>query len=161
MAQVYHRVNPVTPNDLPSELLLLIFQDLDASSLIGVSCLCRRFNAVALTFLFPKTDFNDCLSRLRANTLCFRLSDSLSFSSIPTVRLSFSMRHPLDYLSCHFTEEYIREIEQVEKLFETERQLQHVICDFEDAVCQCLPAVWWSNASFGLCAMRSDVRLGV
>ncbi|SJL12390.1 uncharacterized protein ARMOST_15817 [Armillaria ostoyae] len=131
MAQVYRRVDSVTLNDLPNELLLLIFQDLDPSSLIGVSCLCRRINTVALTFLlFPKMDFSDCLSRLRANTLCFGLSDSLSFSSIPALRLSFSMRQPLDFFSCHFTEEYIREIEQVEKLFETGRQLQHVILRF-------------------------------
>lgn len=70
---MYRRIDSVTFNDLSSELLLLIFSDLDPASLIGVSRSCQRINAIALTFLlFLKTDFSDCLSRLRANILAIQ-----------------------------------------------------------------------------------------
>ncbi|KAG7441407.1 uncharacterized protein BT62DRAFT_937175 [Guyanagaster necrorhizus] len=134
MAQAYHRqisaetFPSVTLNNLPNELLLLIFQGLDPFSLIGVSCLCRRINAVALTYLlFPKTDYSDALAKLRANTLSFGLSNGLSFNSIAGVRLSFSMKHPIEFFSCHFsTKGCIREMEQVARLFETGKMMECV-----------------------------------
>lgn len=118
----------VTLNNLPNELLLLIFQDLDPSSLISVSCLCRRINAVALTYLlFPKTDCNDALAQLRVNSLSFGLSNGLSFNSVAGVRLSFSMKQPIEFFSCHFSAAgCIREMEQVERLFETGKMIECV-----------------------------------
>ncbi|KAK0450280.1 uncharacterized protein EV420DRAFT_745863 [Desarmillaria tabescens] len=134
MTQIYRRkisveaFPSVTLNNLPNELLLLIFQDLDPSSLISVSCLCRRINAVALThLLFPKMDYSDALVQLRANSLSFGLSTGLPFDSIAGVRLSFSMKHPIEFFSCHFsTTDCIREMEQVERLFETGRVMECV-----------------------------------
>ncbi|KAK0495459.1 hypothetical protein EDD18DRAFT_1169332 [Armillaria luteobubalina] len=134
MTQVYGRqisveaFPSVTLNNLPNELLLLIFQGLDPSSLISVSCLCRRINTVALTYLlFPKTDCNDPLAHLRGNSLSFDLSNGLSFNSVAGVRLSFSMEQPIEFFSCHFsTAHCIREMKQVERLFETGRTIECV-----------------------------------
>ncbi len=47
-----------TLNNLPNELLLLGFQDLDIPGLIAVSCLCKQINAVALAqVVSPHIDF--------------------------------------------------------------------------------------------------------
>ncbi len=112
-----------TLNDLPNELLLLIFQDLDLPSLIAVSCLCKRINAIALAqFVSPQTDLHD----IRSTAPSLRFGGShLPFNSIAALRLSFSMRCPVGFLSFQLSQEgYVKEMEQVTRLFKTERVLR-------------------------------------
>ncbi|KAK0450296.1 uncharacterized protein EV420DRAFT_746967 [Desarmillaria tabescens] len=117
-----------TLNHLPNELLLLIFQDLDTSSLIAVSCLCKRINSLALAqILFPHNTYFSGLS-----SIIMRFGSSgLSFSSIPALRLAFSMKDHVDLFSCQFSlGECAKEMEQVTRLFKTERELHSVFLHF-------------------------------
>ncbi|KAK0199993.1 hypothetical protein DFS33DRAFT_1388293 [Desarmillaria ectypa] len=101
-----------TLNDLPNELLLLILRDLDPPSLIAVSCLCKRINAVALAqILSPHADFYG----LRSITLPLRFGapSRLPFNSIPALRFFFSMKQPVGFFYCQFSlGEYVKEVEQ-------------------------------------------------
>jgi hypothetical protein len=45
--------------DLPNELLLIVFQDLDNQSLFNLGLTCRRMNTVALNHFFSKNDIQD------------------------------------------------------------------------------------------------------
>ncbi|PBK71236.1 hypothetical protein ARMSODRAFT_973697 [Armillaria solidipes] len=132
-----------TLNNLPNELLLLIFQDLDLPSLIAVSCLCKRINAVALAqFVSPHTDFYGI--RSTAPSLRFGGSSRLPFNSIAALRLSFSMRCPVGFLSFQFSQgEYVKEMEQVTRLFKTERVLLSLFLHFPG-----LPALFQPPPSY-------------
>ncbi|KAK0495472.1 hypothetical protein EDD18DRAFT_1169411 [Armillaria luteobubalina] len=117
--------------NLPNELLFLIFQDLDLPSLIAVSCLCKRINAVALAqFISPHTNFYGI--RLTTPSLRFGGSESrLAFNSIAALRLSFSSKCPVGFLSFQFSqEECLKEMEQVTRLFKTQRVLQSLSLHF-------------------------------
>ncbi|KAK0473448.1 hypothetical protein IW261DRAFT_1596413 [Armillaria novae-zelandiae] len=116
--------------NLPNELLCLIFEDLDLSSLIAVSCVCQRINSVALAqFISPHTNFYGI--RLAAPSLLFGGSSRLAFNSIAALRLSFSMKCPLGFLSFHFSlEGCLEEMEQVTRLFKTQRALQSLSLHF-------------------------------
>ncbi|KAG7445809.1 uncharacterized protein BT62DRAFT_932974 [Guyanagaster necrorhizus] len=134
----------VTLNNLPNELLLIIFQDLDTSSLIAVSCLCRRINALALSqILFPRTD--DLETGLCANAMRFGGPwGRLPFNCVPALRLSFSMKHPVHFFSCQFSlVECVKEMEQVTRLFKTGRVLEYVFLRFPE-----FPAVFRQPSTY-------------
>ncbi len=122
-----------TLNNLPNELLFLIV----------VSCLCERINAVVLAQVVPPhTDFYGL--RFTAPSLRYGGSSRLPFNNIAALRLSFSMRYPVSFLSFQFSlQEYVKEMEQVTRLFKIERVLQSLFLHFPRS-----PALFQLPASY-------------